>query len=442
MAGHDGIQGRSVQIGLTRVWATRVAPILASVVILLALLNIPYGGPMPVGFTVVLGAAGAALLASTAMSEPKYRERLTLWPAVAILASWALSTITSAFPIEVAQRSWGMAYYSMLFIAAQVICWDRRALKSLALMALAITSVLAIDLWWQRHTHWSLVRNVRAPVLMWNGREWNWSLPSGSLGNRNDQAAIAVLWPLCCVVAPTVWAWGLLGLSAIAAGYVAAVGRSRQLLLGLTAVATAIGLSLRLSWRLKAALMATALVIVAAAVMLSPGIRSRVLEVAQAPLGDRGLPIAYGAHLFLHHPTAGIGPSLFGHYYIKGVRDGWTFAGQPLDQVGMPWVHSLPVEIACELGSVGLLAYGLVTWRVARRLRTAYQNGGHAKELAVAVAASACAFVTMGLIDLTFIKDWVRICWWLVLGLGYAAPTLPGRQEASQTATLPVRNGL
>jgi hypothetical protein len=88
----------------------------------------------------------------------------------------------------------------------------------------------------------------------------------------------------------------------------------------------------------------------------------------------------------------------------------------------MPWVHSLPIEIACELGSIGVIAYGAVLWAFTRRVRQAILRDGPARNLGIAVAASAAAMAAMALIDLTFVKDWVRICWWLVLGLGFAAP--------------------
>gem|GEM_PF-4728763 len=57
-------------------------------------------------------------------------------------------------------------------------------------------------------------------------------------------------------------------------------------------------------------------------------------------------------------------------------------------------------------------------------------------DLGVAVGASACPMAVMGIIDRTFIKDWVSVCWWLLLGLGFAAPTLPGAQDYGKGATL------
>jgi hypothetical protein len=94
------------------------------------------------------------------------------------------------------------------------------------------------------------------------------------------------------------------------------------------------------------------------------------------------------------------------------------------------------------MGALGLAGYATVIWVAVARLVRAHRRGGSTRELAVAVSAAALAMGVMSLVDLTFIKDWVRVCWWLVLGLGFAAPTLLGAQDKPKAATLPGSNGL
>jgi hypothetical protein len=319
-----------------------------------------------------------------------------------------------------------MAFYGPVFFAAQIACWSERGRRTLVLVVLFTVGTVALDFAWQRYTGRSLVRDVRASVLLWNGDAWVERAASGSLGNRNDQAVIGVLVPLTAGVLPTMWSWSLGLLGAACAGYVALLGASRQLLIGL-GTGTGVMALLRLPHRVRWWAAGCAILMVIAAALVHPSTRSRILEVADKPLGDRGLPMVYGLELAVTHPLLGIGPSLYGHYYVQGVREGWSFRGEPLPPSGMPWVHSLPIEIACEFGAVGIAAYAAVLWAFIRCLGRAVHAGGPARDLGIAVAGSAAAFAVMGLIDLTFIKDWVRICWWLVLGLGFAAPTLPGR---------------
>jgi O-antigen ligase len=135
---------------------------------------------------------------------------------------------------------------------------------------------------------------------------------------------------------------------------------------------------------------------------------------------------AYGVTLFVDHPVTGIGPGLFGQYYQRDARNGWSWRGTPLPKVGMPWVHSLPVEVLCELGVVGGLAFAAALVVAVRRAWRARIGSGLQGRVAVAVLAVLAAGFVAGLVDLTFIKDWVRCLFWLVLGLGLSCERWPG----------------
>ena len=86
----------------------------------------------------------------------------------------------------------------------------------------------------------------------------------------------------------------------------------------------------------------------------------------------------------------------------------------------MPWVHCLPVEVLCETGIIGGLVAMAVVGGGLLSVRRMALRGAEGRALAAAIVASIAAAAIMGLVDLTFLKDWVRCCWWLVLGMAYA----------------------
>jgi hypothetical protein len=422
-------------------WFDEVPPFVALAFIAMALATIPYGAPMPAWYMWTMAAVGAALGIALAADPLRRWRSLTYWPIPVILGVWACSIAACDFPREVLQRSWPMAWYSGVFLAAQVAVWSTRAIKGLALCCLATMLLIAADLWFQAFDSRSLLREIRWPEMRWMGEFWNTNSHTGSIANANDHAVLAVLLPLCLLTLPSRWAIGLGVIGLAVSTYDAVIVRSRQLLVGLVVGCSAIALkSLPKRLRWWAVVGATLLVFIAA--LSHPETRAKLLSVVQSPLGGRLILIAYGLDLFVSHPIFGIGPSLYGHFYVLGVQGGWTLDGESLKGTGTPWVHCLPVEIACEMGVVGLAGYAAVMCAAIAHLRRAHQRGGTNRELAVAVTAASLAMGVMSLVDLTFVKDWVRICWWLLLGLGFVAPTLPGARGRPKSATLPDSNGL
>jgi O-antigen ligase len=165
-------------------------------------------------------------------------------------------------------------------------------------------------------------------------------------------------------------------------------------------------------------------VAVAAAVAVVPAARSRTLETVRTGLGVREPIIAFGLSLAADHPLTGVGPGLFGSYYAREALDGWSWRGQPLPKVGMPWVHCLPVEVACEYGLVGVCAFGGVAAAAVRRAWIAARAGDPMGRGALGMLA---AFLLIGLVDLTFIKDWVRCEAWVAAGVAFGLGASGGR---------------
>ena len=82
------------------------------------------------------------------------------------------------------------------------------------------------------------------------------------------------------------------------------------------------------------------------------------------------------------------------------------------------------------MGLVGFLAPVL---GMASCLRAALGSGADARlrPYAVGLAASLAAFLVMGLFDLTFLKDWVQLFFWLIVGMGVRLETLAAPREAA-----------
>jgi hypothetical protein len=86
-----------------------------------------------------------------------------------------------------------------------------------------------------------------------------------------------------------------------------------------------------------------------------------------------------------------------------------------------PWAHNLALEMLAERGRwvVGFLSVPLraSVWLVPRE--------PHARPLPSA-AGGLTTFLVMGLFDLTFLKDWPQLLYWLLAALAARLPMLSG----------------
>ena len=115
--------------------------------------------------------------------------------------------------------------------------------------------------------------------------------------------------------------------------------------------------------------------------------------------------------------------------------------GEPLPPIGMPWVHSLPIEVLCETGTIGALAMLASLAEAARRLVRAWRSALTDRTTLIAILTAAACMVTVGLVDLSFIKDWVRVCFWMILGLCFAMAPRARKTAGDADAALAVRIG-
>lgn len=393
----------------------------------LVVFTIPYGKPPSTLYTGV--AVGLALTAlCLAVIDPMRRWRhITIWPILAVLGAWSLSSASSAFPAVSFERSFGMGIYSLVFVTAQIVWWLPAARISLKFIILIVVLACVLDLVWQRLTLRSLFTDSRVV-----GLPGHLLVPvfRGSQGNPNDLVSVCILLPLCldlvrgkaCLVVYT--------FSAALTALVWAISHSRQALLAWL-ISFAIPIASRLPRRSFVLVMVAIMAVVVAVVLLVPGLRARAALTVADPLTGRGLVFLFGLDLFAANPVSGVGPSLFGHHYVVAVREGWTFGGQALVPVGMPWVHSIPIEALCETGIVGAMSVGASIAVGARRLLRAWRSSTDERNWYVGLGTSVMCFMVVGMVDMTLIKDWVRICFWLLLGLCFSIPDVERRAGIS-----------
>jgi hypothetical protein len=395
-----------------------LAPWLSLAFVAACLATIPSGAPLT-GLTFgSLSALGAASVVAARLDGTGRWRRIRLWPIAACLGSTALSIALSRAPAISLERSSTTALFAILAVASQVCVWDPRCARGVAITACAVVCAVSIDVVWQRISGASLWNDV--PAL--RGR-----LP-GSQGNANDLAVASLLLPIAMAAVhpgPRAVIWRMsIALAAVPAWWLSA---SRQ---ALGAWVLAVAPLARSARRVSVAIVvsvALLLVLIAAV----PNFRARAIRTWESGLGTRERLLAFGASLVAQRPLTGIGPGMFGPYHEEAALAGWAHDGQTLQKVGMPWVHCLPLEVACEYGFVGVLAFG---GAVAFAIHGGLRAQGSASEARVSRGGAWVLVVlfTVGLIDFTFIKDWIRCVWWLALGLGMAGSSL----EKSPTAGL------
>ena len=392
-----------------------VAPALCVAFTAACLACIPCGAPLGRGMLTALLGLGAVALGAARVDPAGRWSRVTVWPLVAVLGSFVLSILGCQLPGLAIERSASMPLFALTFLSAQVCLWDPRTTRALWVVLGGVAVSMSADILVQWFTGRSLLAGVPGSGFG----------IGGSQGNKNDMAAASLLLP-GALAAFEGARLGVLWRCMLAASLVPvwALSVSRQAFggwfLGVLSMTVR-----RRSVRGTVGGVAAAAAVAVAIIASVPSARSRVVETAQHGLGVRESLLVLGAQLAVQHPVTGIGPGLFGQYYLREARNGWTWRGQPLSMSGMPWVHCLPLEVACEYGAVGLLAFGGVAFVALRRAgRSAWSGDPRGR----AVLGMMVAILLVGLVDLTLIKDWVRCEVWVCLGLafGLGHPDVPG----------------
>jgi putative inorganic carbon (hco3(-)) transporter len=119
-----------------------------------------------------------------------------------------------------------------------------------------------------------------------------------------------------------------------------------------------------------------------------------------------------GEQIFFKYPILGVGagqfPTAYGLIYLNGAHRAWM---NP---------HNLVIQVACELGVVGLLVFGYFVWQIIRGIAVGLRRKrerGMALNYQVAIA---CAVMFVGVMILSFVSHTLYRPYWFVLA-GLAA---------------------
>jgi O-antigen ligase len=382
------------------------------------LLVLPTGRPLqPWIAWPLVGATAAGILAARAAGV-----RFRGLPFLAIFAAATAASVWWSPLRETSLARVGPGFVLMLLHpAAQVVGSSRRGRMALALTALAVVATTALDLLSQRFVGTSLLLGIPRPA----GQR----RLAGSLPNPNEAAFVAVLAPLACAVfvgavlrgQAMLWRWFATASAAVvfAASLVTAwLTGSRAILMGLFLAAFTVLAACRRRW--AAALVAVAMAGVGVAWIADLGsIRVRIAETLRIGDDPRMRTWAIALDAFEERPWIGQGPCVF-FEINEATRAGARERGWETPVGGMPWAHSIPIELLCERGLLGLAAAGLVVASAVAGLARGWR-ARQERLWTLGVAGALASLLAMSLVDLSFLKDWCSILVWTVIGLACGA---------------------
>jgi O-antigen ligase len=135
----------------------------------------------------------------------------------------------------------------------------------------------------------------------------------------------------------------------------------------------------------------------------------------------RATAMLAAALVFVDHPVIGVGPGTFPHYASR--------YGNPVGFRQLEFgrrAHSLYLELAAELGILGLLCFGAILFVTLRELlRTRMLHLRDRPEVAGLATAYALALIAYLATALFLHLSYIRY-FWLVMGLAAAATRLEG----------------
>jgi hypothetical protein len=409
-------------IGLARGPTVAVATALLYCVACLAM--IAWGAQFAGASAWLLSGSAVVFLISVRFLARALWADLVFWPMGAVLLAYVASIACSGMAPQATARSLSTPVFAVLFLAVQACRRADWAWKGLWVSIVFMVLVISIDVVVQRWTGDSLIRGKGLFRKRW----------MGSQGNANDLVCAAVLAPVAFALFRPPWRGVKYGAWMVLLIPIWLVSESRQVLLAWF-VATVVPLACHVGKRRALVIVLAATLIGSTAVLFAPLLRYKLSLALEEGIGVREQLIALGIRFGLSHPVFGIGPGCFGEHFLVALGEGWTWRGKSLPPAGTPWVHCLPVEIFCEYGLFGVAAFGLVLRDGVRRLSVGVRQPEPERAPWICLLACSFAVACVSCIDLSLVKDWVRIEFWLILGLFYALGWEAGRIESRRKFT-------
>jgi len=374
------------------------------------LLSLPLGQAAPVWLRELLLLAIIFSLAigqwkSTPSAVPPYR----LLPFAGLVAlSQALSIATSSNPSLSLSASLYTPFAALIFLAAQQVMISPEAWRRLGVVFLGLIGMLGVDGTYQTLTGVSLFGDQ--PTFAERTR--------GSIPHPNDIALVPLLAPFALAAVAgrrsRIVAW--VGALCLPLAAVTLIGSSsRTAWLG-TAVAVAV-------WGLLAGrrrIGVTVLVSLAASFGLAlvldvVGIRERLLN---PEIGGRLGLWRVAWQMFTEAPLLGQGVHVFDDFYPSYLDRVSLPEGYTPETGYVPWAHNIYLELLAERGLLGFASFAALVGAMLGRVVSAARRGGREHRLyTAALGASVGSFLAMGMLDLTFLKDWVLLLFWLLAAL-------------------------
>jgi O-antigen ligase len=274
--------------------------------------------------------------------------------------------------------------------------------RSIATVVLALIVVFSADSMWQWLHGQSLMRQ-RAPL---------WGRFQGSLVYPSDVSMLPILLPIGASItfAGGRWRTALALATVMLVTPAVSLSGTRSAWIALFLVAIAAGWQRRrvaLGLALCGAVMAVSLLSMRTAVPTAP---RRLLSAATYRDEKRLSQWQAAIALFREAPILGKGPHSF--RAIVRSRHGEKSAVGRVDIEMAPYPHDIYIEALCGTGIVGLAALLVLLGRGFRDLGRRWSDVP-----ARAAFTSLGVFAAIGVFDLSLVKDWVQLCFWLPLGI-------------------------
>jgi O-antigen ligase len=355
----------------------------------------------------------ATLAAVVGLKQPKPSRPLVVIPVLGFVASRLLSSMAAPdFPRSLQLLAPLLPALLLFFVLSEWVETQRQIsviFVSLTVVGFVLATTLLVVSW-----------------LSGTGDSdaWARAVPSPLLVVKNDITVVAVLAPLALAV---VSLRPLRLVRLIVIGFFVSlvtatcVVQSRSALLT-TVVAigcfTALTRRTTAAYRAKVPLLLVGIVAVALVVDALVGFRfvHKALEDWQ---GNGRLPLWAAALAMFHDaPLLGQGPNSYVLHYRTYLAALHFPTWMEIDPRVTPWAHNLYVELLAEQGFVGLgafLALGAVGLSMVKRINKCQRSDIHC--LGAGAGAAFVAFLTAAFFELSFIRAWVTIILFTLLGL-------------------------